>query len=287
MAKLNDNALKLLEKRYYLRESKTGEIIEHSPEELFNRVAKYISNAEETKELKEKWYNEFYNIMNNQLFMPNTPTLINAGKNKCLSACSVIGRYPDSLEGIYKYLWYNAKLTKYGCGVGQDLSNIRPEGEIIKTSGGKSAGVVNWMHNIQTTATTTIQGDTARRAANMVSLRFNHPDIEKFIDAKKEDNKTFSAMNQSVTITDKEFKKALNNEKMWLKWNNKKYREINAKQLLDKIINNAWSNGEPGLIFLDRMNKNNPFNLLDGKFNDTNPHYIVTTNPCGRHICLM
>ncbi|MFC0903944.1 ribonucleotide reductase N-terminal alpha domain-containing protein [Clostridium sp. MT-14] len=280
MAKLNDNALKLLEKRYYLRDSKTGKIIEHSPEDLFSRVAKYIASAEKEKELQDKWTKEFFDVMNNQLFMPNTPTLVNAGKDKCLSACSVIGRYPDSLEGIYKYLWYNAKLTKYGCGVGQDLSNIRPKGEIIKTSGGKSAGVINWMHNIQTTAATTIQGDTARRAANMVSLRFNHPDIEEFIDAKKENSQLFSAMNISVIIKDEEFKKALNGEEIWLQWNKKKYKKVNAKTLLDKIFTNAWSNGEPGLIFLDRMNEGNPFNLLDDTFNETNKHYIITTNPC-------
>lgn len=278
MAELTKNALDLLEKRYFLRNLQTGELVEHTPEEMFRRVAKYVANAEKTKELREKYEEEFYNVMNNQLFMPNTPTLINAGKNKCLSACSVIGRYPDSLEGIYQYLWYNAKLTKYGCGVGQDISSIRPKGEIIKSSGGKSAGVVNWMKSIQTTAVTTIQGDSARRAANMVSLRFNHPDIFDFIDSKR-GNDNFSAMNISVVITNEEFEKALKREKIWLEWNGKKYREVNAGEILDKIIENAWYDGEPGLIFIDAINNANPFNLQDGNFDESNSHYMITTNP--------
>ena len=278
MVVLNENALHLLEQRYYLKDLETGKLVEHSPEEMFRRVAKYIAKAEKTVELQNEWENKFYNIINKQLFMPNTPTLINAGKNKCLSACSVIGGYPDSLEGIYKYLWYNAKLTKYGCGVGQSLSSIRPKGEIIKSSGGKSAGVINWMKSIQTTAMTTIQGDTARRAANMVSLRFNHPDIEEFITCKC-GNDNFNAMNISVVITNEEFEKAIKREDIWLEWNDKKYRKINAGELLDKIIENAWSNGEPGIIFIDKINQHNPFNLQDGKFDENNKHYMCTTNP--------
>ena len=273
MVKLNDNALQLLKNRYYLRNKETGELVEHTPEEMFRRVAKHVSNAEKTEKLKKYWEDEFFNLMNEQLFMPNSPTLINAGKNKCLSACSVIGEYPDSLEGIYEYLWYNAKLTKYGCGVGQSLSKIRPKGEIIKSSGGKSAGVVNWMHSIQTVATTTIQGDTARRAANMVGLRFNHPDILDFINAKQ-GNDDFSAMNISVTITDEEFIKAINRDGIWLEWNDKKYKKVNAGELLDKIIENAWVDGEPGIIWIDKINAGNPFG-------DNKRYKMEITNPCG------
>jgi ribonucleoside-diphosphate reductase alpha chain len=280
MAQLNKNALDLLEKRYYLRNLETGEAIEHSPEEMFRRVAHYVASAEKTKELQEYWEEKFYNVMNDQLFIPNTPTLINAGKNKCLSACSVIGEYPDSLEGIYEYLWRAAKLTKYGCGVGQSLSSIRPKGEIIKSSGGTSAGVVNWMKSIQTMAETTIQGDQARRAANMVGLRFNHPDILDFIDSKL-GNDNFNTMNISVIITNEEFEKALNKENIWLEWNSIKYKEINAGDILDRIIENAWKDGEPGIIFIDHINDNNPFNLNDGNFNKDNEHYIDITNPCG------
>lgn len=267
----------LLEKRYYLRNKVTGELVEHTPEEMFRRVANYVAQAEKP-EVREYWANKFFEIMNDKLFMPNSPTLMNAGKDKCLSACSVIGRIPDSLEGIYEYIWYNAKLTKYGCGVGQDLSAIRPKGEIIKSSGGKSAGVVNWMQLIQAVAETTIQGDSARRSANMVSLRFNHPDIIDFINSKKGNNK-FTAMNISVVITDEEFNKALNREEIWLEWNGKKYKKINAGEILDNIIENAWIDGEPGLIFIDKINQYNPFNI-DGNLSENDDHYIKTTNPC-------
>lgn len=278
MAILNQNALELLQKRYYLRDNLTGEMIEHTPEEMFNRVAKVVSSAEKTEQLQKYWEQKFYEAMNDQLFMPNTPTLINAGKKKCLCACSVLGRYPDSLEGIYQYIWKAAKLTKYGAGVGQDLSAIRPKGEIIKSSGGTSAGVVNWMQLIQTMAKTTIQGDRARRAANMVSLRFNHPDIQNFIVSKR-GNDDFSAMNISVAITDEEFQKALNREDIDLIWNNKVYKTVNAGELLDAIIDNAWQDGEPGILWLDHINNQNPFNLQDGKFDESNEHYIETTNP--------
>lgn len=280
---MENNIQKLLEKRYFLRDKNTGELIEHTPEEMFDRVAIHISKAE-SKDKRDYWKNKFFDFMNNRYLMPNSPTLMNAGKNKCLSACSVLGRIPDSLEDIYKYIWYNAKLTKYGCGVGQDLSAIRPKGEIIKSSGGKSAGVINWMKLIQAAADTTRQGDTARRAANMVTLRFNHPDIFDFITSKKNNDK-FNAMNISVTITDEEFEKALNKEEIWLEWNNKKYKKVNADKILDVIIENAWYDAEPGLLFLDKINKYNPFNLQDGNFDETNKHYMITTNPCGEQ-CL-
>lgn len=277
MAQFTENTLELLHNRYFLRDTETGEVIEKTPEEMFRRVAKHIASAEK-EEFREFYEEKFYWLMDNQYFMPNTPTLINAGKEKCLSACSVIGRYPDSLDCIYEYLWYNAKLTKYGCGVGQDLSSIRPKGEIIKSSGGASAGVVNWMELIQAAAETTIQGDTARRAANMVSLRFNHPDIFDFIVAK-DNNDKYQAMNISVVITDQEFKKAINREEIELEWNGKKYGKVNAGEILDKIVEQAWKNGEPGLIFIDRINQFNPFNV-DGNMDENHPHYMKTTNPC-------
>lgn len=279
MAIINENTQKLLEERYFLRDTVTGELLEDTAEQMFKRVAKFVAKAEKTPELQKKYEKEFFDLMNNQLSMPNTPTLINAGYKKCLSACSVIGRIPDNLEGIYEYMWKNAKLTKMGCGVGQDLSNIRPKGEIIKSSGGRSAGIVNWMHLINTVANTTIQGDKARRAANMVSLRFNHPDILDFIRSKQNDG-SLSAMNISVTITDDEMNKIKNDENVNLTWNNKIYKTIKARDIFNEIIDGLYFNGEPGLIFLDSVNADNPFNLRDGSFDSNNAHYMDTTNPC-------
>ena len=280
MAIINSNTQKLLEERYFYKDKETGKIIEHTAEEMFKRVSLTVSKAEKTIELQNEYDEKFYNVMNKQLFMPNTPTLIGAGYDRCLSACSVIGRIPDSLEGIYEYMWKNAKLTKYGCGVGQDLSNIRPKGEIIKSSGGVSAGVVNWMHLINTVSSTTIQGDKARRAANMVSLRFNHPDILDFIHSKQNDG-SLSAMNISVVISDDEMNKIKNDEEMYLEWNGKQYKTVRAREIFEQIIDGLWSNGEPGILWIDKINKNNPFNLQDGNFDSSNKHYMVTTNPCG------
>lgn len=279
MAQLTKNALDLLEKRYYQKDTETGELIEHTPEEMFMRVAKTVAQAEKEKD-RDKWTQAFFSIMNEQLFMPNTPTLIGAGRKKCLSACSVVGEIPDSLEDIYKYMWYNAKLTKYGCGVGQSLSAIRPKGEIIKSSGGRSAGVVNWMYLIDSVAKTTVQGDTARRAANMVSLRFNHPDVFDFIDSKLDQN-VLTGMNISVIITDNEMEAVINDEEIWLEWGGKKYKKVKARDIYNKIVHNCWQNGEPNLLFIDIINNDNPFNLHDDNFNENNDHYITTTNPCG------
>lgn len=275
-----EEALKLLESRYYKRDPHTGELVEHSPQEMFRRVADAVAMAEKPEDRKH--YSEiFYGLMDNQLMMPNTPTLVGAGSPRCLSACSVIGRIPDSLEGIYQHTWYNAKLTKLGCGVGQDFSDIRPKGAIIKTSGGKSAGIVNWLKLFNTVAETTIQGDSARRAANMCSLRFNHPDIFDFITCKQNDG-SLSNMNLSVVITDDEMQKVINNENVDLEWGGKVYDTVPARQIFDLIVDGVWNNGEPGLIFIDTINHENPFNLQDGKFDSSNPHYITTTNPCGK-----
>ena len=280
MAVINKNTQKLLEDRYFFKDVNTGEVIEKMAEEMFLRVAKTVSKAENTPELQEKYEKIFYDLMDQQLFMPNTPTLIGAGYDKCLSACSVLPSIPDNLEGIYKHMWHNAKLTKYGCGVGQDLSNIRPKGEIIKSSGGTSAGVLNWMQLINTVANTTIQGDKARRAANMASLRFNHPDIFDFIHSKENDG-GLSAMNISVTITDEEMHKIKNDEDIDLVWGDKVYKTVKAKDIFNEIIDGLWENGEPGNLWIDSMNQDNPFNLQDGKFNSDNKHYMNTTNPCG------
>ena len=281
MAIINKNTQKLLEDRYFFKDPNTGEVLEKSAEEMFKRVSKVVSKAEKTPELQDRYNQIFYDLMDRQLFMPNTPTLIGAGYNKCLSACSVLPPIPDNLEEIYSHMWKNAKLTKYGCGVGQDLSDIRPKGTIIKSSGGQSAGVVNWMQLINTVANTTIQGDKARRAANMVSLRFNHADIFDFIHSKENDG-NLSAMNISVAITDDEMKKVITDENIDLVWNNKVYQTVKARQIFNDIIDGLWQNGEPGLLWLDSINANNPFNLQDGKFNSSNKHYMNTTNPCGK-----
>ena len=280
LAVINKNTQKLLEDRYFFKDTTTGEIIEKTAEEMFKRVAKTVSKAEITPELQDKYEKIYYDLMDQQLFMPNTPTLIGAGYDKCLSACSVLPSLPDNLEGIYKHMWNNAKLTKYGCGVGQSLSDIRPKGEIIKSSGGTSAGVVNWMNLINAVANTTIQGDKARRAANMAGLRFNHPDIIDFIHSKENDG-NLDTMNISVTITDEEMHKIINDDNIDLVWNGKIYKTVKARDIFNDIINGLWENGEPGILWIDSINNTNPFNLQDGEFNESNIHFMAISNPCG------
>jgi ribonucleoside-diphosphate reductase alpha chain len=280
MAIINENTQKLLEKRYFYRNPETGITEEKTAEEMFHRVAKTVAKAEETIELQNKYEKIFFDMMNNQLFMPNTPTLIGAGYKKCLSGCVVLPRIPDSLEGIYQHMWKNANLTKFGCGIGQDFSEIRPKGEIIKSSGGISSGIVNWMKLLSVVSDTTMQGDKARRAANMSSIRFCHPDIFDFIHSKQNDG-TLKEMNISVTITDEEMKKVINDENIDLVWNNKIYKTVKARDIFNEIINGMYENGEPGVLWLDTINNANPFNLQDGNFNEQNKHYMITTNVCG------
>lgn len=276
---INKDTQKMLEERYFYKDPETGKTLEKNPEEMFMRVAKVAAKSEKP-ELREQWTQTFYELMDNQLVMPNTPTLIGAGyEGKCLSACSVIGRIPDSLNEIYNYVKYNALLTKSGLGVGQDLSDIRPKSEIIKSSGGQSAGVVNWMKLINTVAETTKQGDKARRAANMVGLRFNHPDIFDFIESKR-NNSDFTNMNISVVISDDEMIAIKEDKNINLEWNGKTYQTIKARDIFKKLIDNMYNHGDPGVLFLDTMNKNNPFNLQDGQFKDGCPHFIHISNPC-------
>jgi ribonucleoside-diphosphate reductase alpha chain len=290
MAKIDDNTKRILQERYYYKDMETGKVLESTPEEMFRRVAKAVVQAEylypktyitESPKLLLQQEEKFFEAMNLQRFLPNTPTLISAGyKNKTLAACSVIGAYPDSLEGIYQYLWKNALLTKWGAGVGQSLSKIRPKGEIIKSSGGLSAGSTNWLKLISASSSTTIQGDKSRRAANMVSQRFSHPDIFDFINAKEKDGDLIE-MNMSVVITDKEMEAVINDTEINLEWGGKVYKTVKAREIFNQIMDGMHKSAEPGILFIDTINKDNPFNvggvIAEG-------HEIEVTNPCGRYL---
>jgi len=284
MFKVSEDTLKILNERYFYKEPLTGEQLEFTPEEMLKRVSSTVAKAEQTEDLQKYWENEFYESMINQLFMPNTPTLIGAGYvNKTLSACSVLPRIPDSLVGIYGHMLNNALLTKSGAGVGQDLSDIRPKGEIIKSSGGVSAGVVNWMPLIFAVADSTRQGDKSRRSANMVSLRFNHPDIFDFILSKVND-KSLASMNISVVIKDSEMTAVAKDLEIDLVWGGKVYGRVKARDIFNLIIDGMYKNGEPGILFYDTINKGNPFNLDGESMDENHPHAMVTSNPCGEQV---
>jgi ribonucleoside-diphosphate reductase alpha chain len=270
---LSDTAKRVLEARYLLR-SEEGKIIE-SPEEMFRRVAKSIASAEfQYRGYKEaeKKEEEFFLLLSNLLFLPNSPTLMNAGTSLGqLSACFVLP-VEDSLDSIFKALSDMAKIQQSGGGTGFDFSNLRPAGDIVKSTRGIASGPVSFM-KIFNSATNEIKQGGKRRGANMGILRYDHPDIMEFIRAKLKEGE-LTNFNISVAVTDEFMDKLKKDEWIFLRnpRTGKRTGRIKAKVLFDEIVESAWKCGDPGLIFLDTINKANPTPEL-GK--------ITATNPCG------
>jgi ribonucleoside-diphosphate reductase alpha chain len=273
---LTENALTLLRLRY-LRRNEYGEVIE-TPEEMFRRVAhaiasvekKYNKSEEEVKKIEE----EFYNLLESLKFLPNSPTLMNAGTGSGqLSACNVLP-LEDSMESIFETIKNAAIVQKFGGGTGFSFSKLRPKGDKVGSTGGIAAGPIFFLHAFDS-ALKGIRQAHRRFATNMGVLRVDHPDIFEFIDAKKEEG-TITTFNISVGITDKFMKAVKEDGKFELvnPRNNKAVQILPAREIFDKIAQAAWRNGEPGLIFLDRMNCSNSNPVP--KFGP-----IETTNPCG------
>jgi ribonucleoside-diphosphate reductase alpha chain len=270
---LSFNSKAVLEKRYLLKDDKR-KIIETSCE-LFRRVAYSVSQAERNfksninhEDIKE----QFYQMMQNLEFMPNSPTLMNAGTSLGqLSACFVIP-VEDSMEGIFKSLHNMAKIHQSGGGTGFDFSHLRPRGDLVSSTKGEASGPISFMSIFDKATGVIVQGGR-RRGANMGILRCDHPDIVEFIEAKKKKG-AFSNFNLSVGITDKFMKAVQGNETFDLvnPRTKKKTKAVKAKELFDLIVSAAWETGDPGLIFLDEINRKNPVPPM-GR--------IEATNPCG------
>jgi ribonucleoside-diphosphate reductase alpha chain len=272
-AVLTDNAKTVLEKRYFKKDD-NGAVIE-TAEDLFFRVAENIAGAEKAfspDANTDLWTEKFYNIMVDLDFLPNSPTLMNAGRElQQLSACFVLP-VGDSMEEIFTSVKNTALIHKSGGGTGFSFSHIRPKNDRVKSTKGISSGPLSFMRVFDIATETVKQGGT-RRGANMGILNCSHPEIMEFIEMKEKDG-VLSNFNISVAITD-EFMTALKNDDEY-PLRNPRTEEIvgklKASMVFKRIVELAWKNGEPGIVYIDKINADNP-----------TPHIgkIESTNPCG------
>ena len=272
---LSENARVILEQRY-LRKDSEGNAIE-TPEELFKRVAHAVAQGE-SNGLESLWENRFYKLLTSMRFLPNSPTLVNAGTGRgCLSACFVVTP-DDNMESIMQVAHDAAMIEKWGGGIGFGLSRLRPRNDMIKTTHGNACGPIAVMKLYSAVGATLTQG-AFRLGAHMGQIRDSHPDIREFIHCKDNDD-TLQNFNISVQITDA-FMKAVEDDAEWPLINprdegrgptNSVVETISARALWNEIAESAWKTGDPGVVFMDRVWETAP-NPQMGR--------IETSNPCG------
>jgi ribonucleoside-diphosphate reductase alpha chain len=288
---LTENAVTVLERRYLKKDPNTGKVCE-TPRELFWRVAAHIAKGElkfsgGTPERALSVAREFYDLMARRQFMPNSPTLMNAGREMgMLSACFVLP-VEDSIEGIFDSIKATALIQKAGGGTGFSFSRLRPAGDLVRSSGGTTEGPLSFIQ-VFSKATDAIQQGAFRRGANMGILRIDHPDVVDFI-RMKDNLGMLTNYNISITVTNRflnelrtkpETQHMVQNPRT-KQWAKLKKRDAQGKEtdqfwtvgeVWNMIVDHAWSTGEPGVVFIDRINDRNPIK---------NVGLIEATNPCG------
>ena len=288
---LTENAVKVLERRYLKKDANSGKVCE-TPREMFWRVATCVAHADLTlpggsadKALAVA--REFYTLMAKCLFMPNSPTLMNAGREMgMLSACFVLP-VEDSIEGIFDSIKATAMIQKAGGGTGFSFSRLRPQGDLVRSSGGTTEGPLSFIQ-VFSKATDAIQQGAFRRGANMGILRVDHPDVLRFVNIK-DDLSQLTNYNISITVTNRfidELRSNPNTPHMVMNPRTKQWSKlektddkgkstgevVTVGELWNMIIEHAWKTGEPGVVFIDRVNEKNPIK---------NVGLIEATNPCG------
>jgi ribonucleoside-diphosphate reductase alpha chain len=269
--KLTVNALEVLRARYLLRDEQ--ENLTETPTLLFQRVAKAIAATDKTHgENPEKTEKTFYDMMTKLEFLPNTPTLFNAGTSiGQLSACFVLP-VADSLDGIFTTVKNMALIEQTGGGVGFNFSTLRPKGDLVKSTSGVASGPVSFMR-VFDVATEVIKAGGKRRGAMMGILRVDHPDVLEFITAKQ-NPMLLSNFNVSVAVTDEFMQAVESDEQYWLvnPRNAEKVKQLKAREVWRLMAHSAWASGDPGVVFIDEINRGNPTPAV-GR--------IESTNPCG------
>ncbi len=269
--KLTVNALEVLKKRYLFKNER-GVTVE-TPAEMFSRVAEAIAKVDRKFGGKPKESERaFYRMMAAVEFLPNSPTLFNAGTDLGqLSACFVLP-VEDSLDSIFNAVKNMALIEKSGGGVGFDFSRLRPKGDTVRSTKGVASGPVSFMH-VFDAATEVIKAGGKRRGAMMGVLRVDHPDVVEFITSKRE-SRGLSNFNISVAVTEDFMQKLEEDGEYWLinPRNEEKVRKLEAGYVWNLIVESAWKSGDPGAVFIDEINKQNPVSKI-GR--------IEATNPCG------